>query len=144
MPKFRMTNTIKHIVLTLTFLTVTICYGQDKPLTTKKIINEIAKNNYVAPYPDGFINFETPQHELYLKLQETATTDELITFINDKRPIVRTYALKCLDGRKYDHLFNIAVSHIQDTSKVRVAGHMSKNVFVGEQLLWDRISSCGL
>lgn len=132
MPKFRMTNITKHIALTLTLLTVTICYGQDKSLSTKETIKQLAKNNYVAPYPDGFINFESPQHELYLKLQETATTDELLAYINDKRPIVRTYALKCLDDRKYDHLFKIAVSHLHDTSKVRSEGHMSRNVFVGD------------
>jgi hypothetical protein len=132
MPKFRMTNTIKNIALTLTFLTVTICYGQDKQLTTKNIINEIAKNNYVAPYPDGFIHGETPQYILYLELKETATTEELIKYTGDKRPIVRTYALKCLDDRKYDKLFQIAVRHLQDTAKVMSSGHRSKDVYVGD------------
>ena len=67
MSKFKMMNTIKHIILIISLLTATICYGQDKLLTTKKIINEIAKNNYVAPYPDNFINYETPQYKLYIQ-----------------------------------------------------------------------------
>jgi len=132
MPKFRMTNTIKHIVLTLTLLTVTICYGQDKPLTTKKIINEIAKNNYVAPYPNGFINYETHQYKLYIQLQKTATTEELLKYTDDKRPIVRIYAIKCLDDRKFDNLFPLAVKHIHDTKKVRESGHRSRDVYVGD------------
>ena len=132
MPKFRMTNTIKNIVLTLTLLTVTICYGQDKTLTTKKIINEIAKNNYVAPYPDGFMHGETPQYKLFQMLKETATTEELIKYTDDKRPIVRTYAIKCLDDRKYDKIFQIAVAHIHDTKKVRQGGHRSRDVYVGD------------
>ena len=132
MPKFRMTNTIKHIVLTIILSTVTICYGQDKALTTMKIINEIAKNNYVAPYPDGFINGETPQYKLYQLLKEKATTEELLKYTDDKRPIVRTYAIKCLDDRKYDKLFQIALSHIHDKKKVRAAGEISRDVYVGD------------
>jgi len=127
-----MTNTIKHIILIITLLTVTICYGQDKPLTTKKIINKIAKNNYVAPYPDGFINYETPQYKLYIQLQKTATTDELLEYIDDKRPVVKIYAIKCLDDRKYGNLFQLAVKHIHDTNKVREAGHRSRDVYVGD------------
>ena len=132
MPKFKMTNTIKNIVLTLTLLTATICYGQDKPLTTKKIIKEIAKNNYVAPYPDGFMHDVTLQYKLYQQLKETATTEELIKYTDDKRPIVRTYAIKCLDDRKYDKLFQIAVAHIHDNKKVKAAGHRSRDVYVGD------------
>lgn len=132
MPKFRMTNIIKHIALTLTLLTVTICYGQDKSLTTKEIIKQIAKNNYVAPYPDGFINYETPQYKLYIQLQKTATTGELLKYIDDKRPVVRIYAIKCLDDRKYDNLFQLAVKHIHDTNKVRESGHRSRDVYVGD------------
>lgn len=127
-----MTNTIKNIVLTLTLLTATICYGQDKPLTTKKIIKEIAKNNYVAPYPDGFMHDVTLQYKLYQQLKETATTEELIKYTDDKRPIVRTYAIKCLDDRKYDKLFQIAVAHIHDNKKVKAAGHRSRDVYVGD------------
>ena len=132
MPKFRMTSTIKHIALTLIFLTVTICYGQEKPLTTKKIINEIAKNNYVAPYPDGFIHGETPQYRLYQMLKETSKTKELLKFTDDKRPIVRTYAIKCLDDRKYDKLFQIAIAYILDTAKVRVASQRFGDSYVGD------------
>lgn len=38
---------------------VNICYGQNEPTRTKKIIKEIAKNNYIAATPDGFINLES-------------------------------------------------------------------------------------
>ena len=132
MSKFKMMNTIKHIILIISLLTATICYGQDKLLTTKKIINEIAKNNYVAPYPDNFINYETPQYKLYIQLQKTATTDELLKYIDDKRAVVRIYAIKCLDDRKYHKLFQLAVAHIHDTNKVKESGDISRDVYVGD------------
>ena len=132
MPKYKMTNTFKYIVLIVNILTVTICYGQDKELSTKSIIKEIAKNNYVAPFPDGFLHGETPQYKLYQQLKDTATTKELIKYTTDKRPIIRTYAIKCLDDRKYGKLFQLAVAHIHDNKNVKVSGHRSRDVYVGD------------
>lgn len=112
-------------------MAATICCGQ-KPMKTAEIIEEIARNNYVAPFPDGFINGETLQHNLYLQLQKTAKTKELVTYTNDQRPIVRIYAIKCLDDRKYKKLFDIAVAHMHDTAKVKVGGHRPMVKYTGD------------
>jgi succinate dehydrogenase flavin-adding protein (antitoxin of CptAB toxin-antitoxin module) len=127
-----MTNNLKNIFVILIVLSVTICFGQDKPMLTKKIIKEIAKNNYVAPFPDGFLHGETPQYKLYIQLAKTATTDELIKYTKDRRPIIRVYAIKCLDKRNYGELFELATKHIQDTKKVTESGHRSRDVYVGD------------
>jgi len=127
-----MTNNLKNIFVVLIVLSVTICFGQDKPTLTRKIIKEIAKNNYVAPFPDGFLHGETLQYKLYIQLAETATTEELIKYTEDRRGIIRVYAVKCLDKRKYGGLFDLAIKHIQDTNKVTESGHMSRDVYVGD------------
>jgi hypothetical protein len=127
-----MTNNLRNIFVILIVLSVTICFGQDKPMLTKKIIKEIAKNNYVAPVPDGFFFGETPQYKLFMQLAETATTAELIKYTEDRRPIIRVYAVKCLDKRNYDGLFELAIKHIKDTKKVSESGvHRSRDVYVG-------------
>ncbi|MBL4587491.1 MAG: hypothetical protein JKX84_10630 [Flavobacteriales bacterium] len=128
-----MTNNLKNIFVILIALPVTICFGQDKPMLTKRIIKEIAKNNYVAPFPDGFFFGETPQYKLFMQLAETATTAELIKYTEDRRPIIRVYAVKCLDKRNYDGLFELAIKHIKDTKKVAESGvHRSRDVYVGD------------
>jgi hypothetical protein len=121
-----------YLFLVLSILTYSTCYGQESPLTTKEIIKGIAKNNYVAPYPDGLIHFETPQFKLYELLKETASTKELLKYTEDRRSVVRVYAIKCLDDRKHDKLFEIAKKHINDNKKVRAEYHISLDVYVGD------------
>ncbi len=129
--KLRMTSNIKNTGLTITLLTVQTCYVRDNQLFTKKIIQEIAKNNYAPPCPGGFMHGETPRYNLNIFLKETATTEELIKYTDDKRPVVSTYTFKCSDEGKYDKLFQIAVRQIQDTAKDSFVGHISEYVYDG-------------
>jgi len=109
-----------------------ICFGQ-KELTVKQLADSIAKNNYVAPYPDGFLFGETDQYKFWVRFTEKASTEELVAYTDDPRPIVRVHAIKGLNERHYEKLFSIALRHLHDTAMVSEPGmHRSSQRFVGD------------
>jgi len=116
-------------------IAVSNCFAQ-KEHSVKQIADSIAINNYVAPVPDGFWFGETDQYRLFLELTEKASIEELIAYTDDSRPIVRIHAIKSLNGRKYNKIFDLAVKHIHDTATVSEPGmHRSVKRKVGDYFM---------
>ena len=116
-------------------IAVSNCFAQ-KEHSVKQIADSIAINNYVAPVPDGFWFGETDQYRLFLELTEKASIEELIAYTDDSRPIVRVYAIKILNDRKYNKTFELAVKHIHDTATVSESGiHRSVQRKVGDYFM---------
>ena len=78
-----------------------------------KLVQKIEKYNRLDAEHVGFPGSTTEQYMNFIKLRNTATTEELLLLLNHKNSVVKGYASWALADNKYPKLHEILITFLQ-------------------------------
>ena len=99
----------------------------------QKLVNSIAKTNVVMGSAVGEAGSRPAQWDEYINLTKAATSKELIELTDNASGVVRCYAFQALANRKDKNIFNILLSHLNDTARIETLfGCTGGTIMVGD------------
>jgi hypothetical protein len=85
-----------------------------------KLADKLAKENELLSEAVGIAGIRPEQYDMYVKLKNTATAEELKELTNHYNGVVRGYALWGLADRQEHGLLEILINHLTDSATIQV------------------------
>jgi hypothetical protein len=100
-------------------------YSPKEPVLAEEIdtiVSLIAQNDRVTGKHIGIAGSLSEQWDLYERLKDRATENQLISLTDHVNGAVRCYAFHALASKRSDKVFSILLKHLKDTAVITTQG----------------------